>query len=108
MWRQDQAVAPGFQPGEAPLHKVDAARHRGKVNPLGGGAALDVGDVGLEHLMEKLKSSITIRSSQDPRVHDAAECGSMRRPGHVVVDHLRDLVGSEVVVETIEQIAQLV
>jgi len=60
MWRQDQAVATGFKTGEAPLYEVDAAGHGSQMDALGGRAALDVGDVGLEHLLEEFKSSITI------------------------------------------------
>jgi hypothetical protein len=38
--------------GEAALHEVDAADHRGEMNAFGSSAALDVGDIGLEHLLE--------------------------------------------------------
>ena len=60
MRRQDDAVAAGFEPGETPLHQVDAAGHRGEVDALGGRAALDVGDVGLEHLLKELHRAIAI------------------------------------------------
>ena len=102
MRRQDHAVAPDFQPGEAPLHQVYAARHRGKVNAFGRGATLDVGDVGLENLLEEFQRSMSIRSGEHPGMHNAAQRRTVRRPGHVVVHHLGDLVGPEVVVESIE------
>jgi len=38
--------------GEAALQEVDAADHRGEMNAFGSSAALDVGDIGLEHLLE--------------------------------------------------------
>lgn len=41
--RQNKAVTPGFQAGEAALDEVDASSHGGEVNPpLGGGSSLDV------------------------------------------------------------------
>lgn len=68
---------------------------------------MDVGDVGLEHLLEELHRTAAVAPGQHPRVHDTAQCRAMRRPRNVVVDHLRDLIAGEVVVEPVEQLAQL-
>src|SRR5690348_4880701 len=82
MRRQDQAISAGFQACEAPLHKIDTARHRGEVNALTCGTALNVGDVGLEYLLEEFQRSTAVRPGEHPRVHHATECRSVRSSGH--------------------------
>ena len=99
---QDDAVGPGLQPGEAALHQVDGAGHGRQVDALGRGAALDVGDVGLQRLLEELHRAVAVGPGEHPGVHDAAERGSVGGAGQVVVHHVRHLVGHEAVAEPLE------
>ena len=73
---QDAAIGAGFQPGEAPLHEVDAAGHGSEVDAFGGGSALDVVDIGCEDLLEELHRAIAVGPGQHPGVHNTAECRS--------------------------------
>src|SRR5690606_14924125 len=50
---QAERAAGEVEPGVAPLDEVDGAGHRAEVDPLRGGAALDVRDVAVERLAEE-------------------------------------------------------
>ena len=62
-----QRVVAGLQAGEAALQQVDGAGHRAQVDALGGGAALDVGDVALQRLEEVVQRLVAVRRGPAPR-----------------------------------------
>ena len=70
---QDDAVGAGLHSSEAALDEVDAAGHRRQVNPFGRGAALDVVNVGDQHLLEELHRPIAVGPGQHPGVHHAGK-----------------------------------
>ena len=76
--------------------------------PLRVSAGLDVGNVELENLLEEFHRTIAVGTGEHPRVHDTTEGRPVRRSSDAIVDHLRDLVGFEAVVKSIEQLTQLI
>ncbi len=51
------------------------------MDAFGGGAALDVGDVGFEHLLKEFQGPIAVGPGQHPRMNDTAQCRPVRRAG---------------------------
>ncbi len=105
---QPQCFATGLNSSEAPLQDIDGARHRGEVDALGGGAALDVEDVAAQRLGKIAHGPLPVRAGQHPRMHHSAQGGSVGGAGQVVLDGPRDNAGPPPVAQVREQVAELV
>src|SRR5664280_529591 len=95
-------------PGVTPLNQVEGSRHDAHVDPLLGGAALDVADVALQGEQEPLPRGVRVQGCQHPTMGNEAQRRAVRRSPVVVGDVLARQVGGVVVPQPLEKPPQLV
>ena len=105
---ENQSVGSDLQTCETALKQIDASGHRGDVNTFGGGAALDVGHIRHQHLLEVTHRPFAVSPGQHPGMHDTGQCRAVRGALEVVVHRRRYLLGGESVAHSGEQLTQLV
>src|SRR5690606_14893054 len=79
------------------------ARHGAEMDALRRGAALDIGDVACERLLEMRPGSRPIRPREEPGMHDPAQGGAVRCPLRVVIDDPRYRLMPEGIAEAAEE-----
>ena len=100
--------AAGTQAGEAAQHEVDRAGHRAEVDALGGRAALHVGDVAVQRLLQELPRLLGLVPRQHPGVTTALSVEPCEVRAQVVVDRPLDLLPVDRGSPAGQQLAQLV
>src|SRR5690606_16496845 len=98
-----EMILADVEAGMAALHEVDRARHGAEMDAPRRGAALDIGDVAFERLLEKRPGSRPIRPREDPGMHDPAQGGAVRCPLRVVIDDPRYRLMPEGIAEAAEE-----
>ena len=77
LWRhcriESQHLSAGAHAGQAAQHKIHRAGHSPEMDALRCGAALDVGDVALQCLLQKLPCLVAGIPGQDPGGCNGAE-----------------------------------
>ncbi len=101
-----QAVGPRLQPGQSALDEVERAGHRAEVDALAGGAALEVGDVAAQRLLDEGPGVGAAGAGEDPPVDQAAEGGAVTGAVQVVVHGREPGVLVQVVPQLLEQEAE--
>ncbi|GAA0271507.1 hypothetical protein GCM10010302_06370 [Streptomyces polychromogenes] len=81
-----QAFGAGLQARDTALRKVEGARHGAQVDPLAGGATLDVRDVAEEYPLTVLPGVRALLAGQHAAVDEAAERRSVAGARQVVRD----------------------
>ena len=104
---QPQLAVTCLQPGESPLQQVHRPGHGPEVDPLRGGAALNVGHVGVEGLKEVVPGLLPVSAGQHPRMDDLRQRGAVRGAPHVVVDVAGDQFRVVAVPEPADDLPQL-